>query len=138
MPTTERVVAIAAAKHHTVVADASGAVFSCGLGVGGRLGILDPSSGEEHRALVVPCRVPRFGASGHRGGGERRAICLAAGLDHTIVLTESGDLYSWGASTAPLGYETAGQHQLKKANANSEEVEAAIQQLEADALELVR
>ena len=72
--TSQRIVAIAAAKHHTVCADATGAVLCCGLGVGGRLGITDPLSGEP-RSLTLPVAVRGFSR-----GSPRRAVMVAAGL----------------------------------------------------------
>jgi len=83
------VVRVAAAKHHTLLADAAGALFSCGLGVGGRLG-----QGDE-AALALPRRVRLA----------RRVTGVAAGLDHSFAVTSCGELWAWGARSAPLGLE---------------------------------
>ncbi len=98
-----RVARIAAAKHHTLMVDTNGALLACGLGVGGRLG-----TGDEG-ALAAPTFVPL--PSG------RRALAVAAGLDHSLLVTECGRVYSWGNRTAPLGYDLGAdgglsEHQL--------------------------
>jgi hypothetical protein len=82
---------VAAAKHHTLFADAAGSLFSCGLGVGGRLGHGDES------ALPLP-RLVRL-APGRRVSG------IAAALDHSFAVTCCGELWAWGAGRAPLGFE---------------------------------
>lgn len=82
---------VAAAKHHTLFADAAGALFSCGLGVGGRLGHGDEA------ALPLPRRV--------RLAPGRRVSGIAAGLHHSLAVTCCGELWAWGAGRAPLGLE---------------------------------
>ena len=58
----------------------------------------------EWRAALAhsPVAVRGFGR-----GSPRRAVMVAAGLDHTVVVTDGGELFSWGAATAPLGYEVS-------------------------------
>lgn len=94
--TAERVVAVAASKHHTLLITVDGALRCCGLGVGGRLG-----RGDE-RHVTVPRRVPL----------RSRAVCISAGLDHSLVVLEGGEIFSWGSASAPLGYDAGGCNQL--------------------------
>ena len=82
----------AAAKHHMLVADNTGAVHACGLGVGGRLGLGDEA------AVVQPVALPRF---------TTRVVSLACGLDHSVAVGECGGVWSWGAEGAPLGYQAS-------------------------------
>ncbi|KAL1527042.1 hypothetical protein AB1Y20_015728 [Prymnesium parvum] len=89
--------ALACSKLHTLIADAAGGLHSFGLGIGGRLGHGDQMPAVLPRAL----RLPRV-----------RVREVAAGPDHSLAITECGELFSWGAATAPLGYETAATDQL--------------------------
>ena len=72
-----------------LVADASGAVHACGLGVGGRLGLGDEA------AVVQPVALPRF---------TTRVVSLACGLDHSVVVGGGG---GGAAEGAPLGYQAS-------------------------------
>lgn len=94
-----RVVAGAGAKFHLLLVDEAGELHACGLGVGGRLGLGDEAS------HVGPCRVPLPLPCS-------RVRCVAAGLDHSLMVTQCGLLFSWGGAGAALGYETKSEHQL--------------------------
>ena len=92
--------AVAASKLHTLIVDSDGGLYSCGLGVGGRLGHGD------QKAAVVPRAV--------RLSGGVRVREVAAGLDHSLALTTCGELWTWGAQTAPLGYEATADQLLPR------------------------
>ena len=88
-----RIVGLAAGKYHTLLIDSVGHAHACGLGVGGRLGVGDEV------ARAVPCRILLPAG--------RRVLCVAAGLDHSLLVTACGELYAWGAAGTPLGFESA-------------------------------
>ncbi|XP_058422696.1 inhibitor of Bruton tyrosine kinase isoform X5 [Diceros bicornis minor] len=69
-------------KFHSVFLSQKGQVYTCGHGLGGRLG-----HGDEQT-----CLVPRLveGLSGHN------CSQVAAAKDHTVVLTEDGCVYTFG------------------------------------------
>lgn len=71
----------------------------------GRLGLVDANG--EARSLAVPRRLPGFG-----GSAERRVVCVAAAEMHSLALTAAGEVFSWGAQAAPLGYDSAAHDQL--------------------------
>uniref|UniRef100_A0A8C9U8A4 Inhibitor of Bruton tyrosine kinase n=1 Tax=Serinus canaria TaxID=9135 RepID=A0A8C9U8A4_SERCA len=72
-------------KFHSVFLSHKGQVYTCGHGQGGRLG-----HGDEQT-----CLVPRLveGLTGHQ------CSQIAAAEDHTVVLTEDGNVYTFGLNT---------------------------------------
>ena len=77
----QTVVLVAAGACHSLFLNASGAVYACGAGWWGRLGLGD------ERARLVPERLDI--------GGEHVAA-IAAGADHSLALSRSGDVWAWG------------------------------------------
>ncbi|XP_043231783.1 inhibitor of Bruton tyrosine kinase-like [Amphibalanus amphitrite] len=77
---------IAMSKFHTVFVTQSGEVFSCGHGIGGRLGHGD----EESVMAPRPVRALR---------GER-CVQAAVSAEHTVLLTESGGVWTCGLNHA--------------------------------------
>ncbi|PPR01555.1 hypothetical protein CVT24_005881 [Panaeolus cyanescens] len=78
-------------KLHTVVvtSEAEGNLRLCGFGSGGRLG---PGSHTQYALNPLP-------------GFTQTVLRVALGQDHTLVLTKSGEVYSWGLNRfSQLGY----------------------------------
>lgn len=86
---------LAMSKLHTAILtnDPESNLFTCGFGPGGRLGTGDEST--------------RFSFVCIEGGGlaNRRVVSVALGQDHTLAITENGDIFSWGSNRfGQLGY----------------------------------
>ncbi|KAL4788333.1 regulator of chromosome condensation 1/beta-lactamase-inhibitor protein II [Aspergillus varians] len=82
-------------KLHTAILtnDPESNLFMCGFGPGGRLG-----TGDE---------VTRFSFVCIEGGGlaNKKITSIALGQDHTLAITENGDIFSWGSNKfGQLGY----------------------------------
>ena len=77
------VVTVAAAKHHSVVLDVQGRVFTWGHGRGGRLG-----HGNEHPQMFPKLVSALVGL---------RVIKVAAAENHTVCVTDQGLVFSWGS-----------------------------------------
>jgi hypothetical protein len=91
----ERCVAVVSGRSHVVALTESGAVFTFGFGGFGQLG-----HGKEQLAQYTPRRVEAL--AGHR------IVSIAAGTDHTIVLTDKGVVLTFGANLSEqLGRDTA-------------------------------
>ncbi|WIA38637.1 hypothetical protein OEZ86_001947 [Tetradesmus obliquus] len=86
------VVAVAAAKHHTLVATSAGEVFSWGINKDGRLGYGAVDSQPTPRKVTgLPPR--------------QRVVALAAANKHSAAVMCTGDVYTWGANASgQLGY----------------------------------
>jgi len=69
-------------KFHSVFVDQTGQVFTCGHGHGGRLG-----HNSEH-SVITPARLKRL----------KDEVCVQAAIaiDHTILLMETGSVWSFG------------------------------------------
>ncbi|KAA8516877.1 hypothetical protein F0562_017305 [Nyssa sinensis] len=88
-----RVKAIAAAKHHTVVATEGGEVFTWGSNREGQLGYTSVDT------QATPRRVSSL---------KPKIVAVAAANKHTAVLSESGEVYTWGCNKeGQLGYGTS-------------------------------
>ncbi|KAI8069216.1 hypothetical protein BC940DRAFT_298179 [Gongronella butleri] len=92
--------AVAMSKFHTAVltSDPLYNLLICGFGRGGRLG-----NGKESDAqmLLTPIRWPE------------RIVLVALGRDHTIAVTQSGGVLTFGSNEfGQLGYDTADKEQL--------------------------
>ncbi|GFP87497.1 inhibitor of bruton tyrosine kinase [Phtheirospermum japonicum] len=88
-----RVKAIAAAKHHTVVATEGGEVFTWGSNREGQLGYTSVDT------QPTPRRVSALKA---------RIVAVAAANKHTVVVSEAGEVYTWGCNKeGQLGYGTS-------------------------------
>mmetsp|Transcript_38337 Transcript_38337/g.81246 ORF Transcript_38337/g.81246 Transcript_38337/m.81246 type:complete len:876 (-) Transcript_38337:33-2660(-) len=81
-------------QFHTLSISSHGDVFVWGFnGNTGRLGIVSSDKAQRPPTFVVePQRVEMFGV-------KHRAVKAAAGGQHSLVLTDSGKLFVWGANT---------------------------------------
>ncbi|KAH3735613.1 hypothetical protein DPMN_042148 [Dreissena polymorpha] len=73
-------------KYHTVFLSQDGQVYTCGHGLGGRLG---------HQTEET-CLVPKL----VEGLKSEECTAVAASRDHTVFLTKSGTVYSCGMNTS--------------------------------------
>ncbi|GMJ11277.1 hypothetical protein like AT3G03790 [Hibiscus trionum] len=90
---TRRVKAIAAAKHHTVVATEAGEVFTWGSNREGQLGYTSVDT------QPTPRRVSSL---------KSRIVAVAAANKHTAVVSDSGEVFTWGCNReGQLGYGTS-------------------------------
>ncbi|KAL4932640.1 BTB domain and ankyrin repeat protein [Aspergillus undulatus] len=90
-----KVQTFAMSKLHTAILtqDPESNLFMCGFGPGGRLG-----TGDEATRFSFVCI---------EGGGltSRKVVSIALGQDHTLAITENGDIFSWGSNKfGQLGY----------------------------------
>jgi alpha-tubulin suppressor-like RCC1 family protein len=99
-----RIVSIACGWDHCLALDEKGKVLSWGSGQNGKLGL-----GSEDN-VSIPCYIPTLGDD--EGGKEEDSpdgkrdptapkkdtivVHLAAGCEHTAVLTADGEVFSWG------------------------------------------
>ncbi|EPS72868.1 hypothetical protein M569_01889, partial [Genlisea aurea] len=89
---------ISAAKFHSVAVTSSGEVYTWGFGRGGRLGHPDFDIHSGQAAVITPRLVTS-------GLGARRVKAVAAAKHHTVVSTESGEVFTWGSNReGQLGY----------------------------------
>ncbi|KAJ5650693.1 uncharacterized protein N7484_004416 [Penicillium longicatenatum] len=82
-------------KLHTAIItdDPEANLFICGFGPGGRLG-----TGDEATRFTFSC-IETGGLAG------RKVISVALGQDHTLAITEYGEIFSWGSNKfGQLGY----------------------------------
>lgn len=82
-------------KLHTAVitGDPEANLFICGFGPGGRLG-----TGDEVTRFTFSC-IETGGLAG------KRVMSVALGQDHTLAITEFGEVFSWGSNKfGQLGY----------------------------------
>ena len=77
-------IAIAAAKHHTLVLTRDGHVYS--FGIGARLGL-----GEDHVPTFLPRRI--MGSL-----KTRQVMAIAAAENHSLCVTRDGAVYAWGSN----------------------------------------
>lgn len=88
-----RVRAVAAAKHHTVVATEGGEVFTWGSNREGQLGYTSVDT------QSTPRRVSSL---------RSKIVSVAAANKHTAVVSESGEVFTWGCNReGQLGYGTS-------------------------------
>lgn len=80
-------IAIAAATHHTLVVTKNGHLYAFGLGKGGRLGLGD----DQLQQCPLPTRV--LGPL-----QRRRVVNVAAAENHSLCVTEEGNVFSWGSN----------------------------------------
>ncbi|XP_051150279.1 uncharacterized protein LOC127264787 isoform X2 [Andrographis paniculata] len=89
---------VSAAKFHSVAVGASGEVYTWGFGRGGRLGHPDFDIHSGQAAVITPRQVIS-------GLGMRQVKAVAAAKHHTVVTTESGEVFTWGSNReGQLGY----------------------------------
>ena len=89
-----RVVAVAAAKHHTLACTDAGEVFAWGCNRDGRLGVPGCDT------AATPRRVSSL-------AGRVRVVALAAANRHSVALGADGAVFTWGSNSfGQLGYGT--------------------------------
>ncbi|GAQ82051.1 ankyrin repeat family protein / regulator of chromosome condensation (RCC1) family protein [Klebsormidium nitens] len=89
----KQVRAVAAAKHHTVIATEGGEVYTWGSNRDGRLGYTSVDS------QPTPRRISSF---------RLRAVAVAASNKHSAVLSKEGEVFTWGCNgEGQLGYGTS-------------------------------
>jgi alpha-tubulin suppressor-like RCC1 family protein len=81
------VVAVAGATHHSLFCTASGALYACGLGKGGRLGL--PSNTHDGTTFV-PTRLVSLSAW--------HVTAVAAAENHSLCVTACGNVFAWGSN----------------------------------------
>ncbi|KAM0848563.1 hypothetical protein ACQ4PT_054310 [Festuca glaucescens] len=88
---------VAASKFHSVALSSDGELYTWGFGRGGRLGHPDIQSGQT-TAVITPRQVTvRL--------GRKQVNVVAAAKHHTVIATESGELFTWGSNReGQLGY----------------------------------
>ncbi|KAJ5759251.1 hypothetical protein N7520_006407 [Penicillium odoratum] len=82
-------------KLHTAIItdDPEANLFICGFGPGGRLG-----TGDETTRFTFSC-IETGGLAG------KKVMSVALGQDHTLAITEYGEIFSWGSNKfSQLGY----------------------------------
>uniref|UniRef100_A0A1D1XD86 Inhibitor of Bruton tyrosine kinase n=1 Tax=Anthurium amnicola TaxID=1678845 RepID=A0A1D1XD86_9ARAE len=88
----------AAAKFHSVAVGNRGELYTWGFGRGGRLGHQDFDIHSGQAAVITPRQVTL-------GLGSRRVKAIAAAKHHTVIATESGEVFTWGSNReGQLGY----------------------------------
>ncbi|EFJ43556.1 hypothetical protein VOLCADRAFT_119094 [Volvox carteri f. nagariensis] len=93
------VVAVAAGGYHTLALTSAGEVWCWGMAGEGQLGIGEPSEGATGGRQVEPRLVGSLSGAG--------VVSLAAGDHHSLALTRSGELFSWGrGDQGALGHGT--------------------------------
>lgn len=83
-------------KFHTAILtdDPHSNLFVCGFGRGGRLGFGEEQTVQFTFRPLSPPLLPK-----------KRVVKVALGQDHTVVVLEGGDVYSWGRNQCgQLGY----------------------------------
>ncbi|XP_015970983.1 uncharacterized protein LOC107494467 [Arachis duranensis] len=90
---SRRVMAIAAAKHHTVIATEGGEVFTWGSNREGQLGYTSVDT------QPTPRRVSAL---------RSKIVAVAAANKHTAVVSDLGEVFTWGSNReGQLGYGTS-------------------------------
>ncbi|WOL15295.1 inhibitor of Bruton tyrosine kinase [Canna indica] len=89
---------VSASKFHSVAVGSDGQLYTWGFGRGGRLGHPDFDVHSGQAAVITPRQVIL-------GLGCRRVKAVAAAKHHTIIATESGEVFTWGSNReGQLGY----------------------------------
>jgi len=99
------VVQVSAGRHHNVALASTGLVYTWGLGAD-QLGLGVGGGGEEGGGGgVTHTTCPRV----VQGMGQDRGVFVSASAGHTCVVSETGDLYSWGSTDGQQGILGHGQ-----------------------------
>ncbi|XP_020677080.1 uncharacterized protein LOC110095763 isoform X1 [Dendrobium catenatum] len=89
---------ISASKFHSIAVASNGELYTWGFGRGGRLGHPDFDVHSGQAAVITPRLVTS-------GLGSRRVHAVAAAKHHTVIATESGEVFTWGSNReGQLGY----------------------------------
>mmetsp|Transcript_15998 Transcript_15998/g.28506 ORF Transcript_15998/g.28506 Transcript_15998/m.28506 type:complete len:1118 (+) Transcript_15998:208-3561(+) len=84
---------LACGRFHSLAVSTCGSVFSWGVnGKAFRLGIEASNGGTPPSIVVDPTHLQEFGP------GRHSAVKAAAGLNHSLVLTAQGKIFSWGSN----------------------------------------
>jgi len=92
LPADADAVGIAAGGSHSLIVLDNGDVYSFGDNDDGQLGLGHSSERNS------PQKIPREGEGGEGLPAHMDAVAVAAGGDHSLVLLENGDLYSFGCN----------------------------------------
>lgn len=88
-----QVVAVAAAKHHTILCTSVGEVWAMGSNRHGQLGLSNAADTQPEPRRVSALRS--------------QVIAIAAANKHSVAVTAAGEVYSWGSNClGQLGYGT--------------------------------
>lgn len=85
---SDKVIAVSAGERHTVMLTESGKVYTFGYSSEGQLG--NENAYLEFRPIAVSS------GGGFVNGGSDKVIAVSAGFSHTVMLTESGKVYTFG------------------------------------------
>lgn len=97
-----QVVAVSAAKFHSVALTAEGQLLTWGWGRRGRLGHPDAQLHSGEGAVIAPLMVAAL--------GRRHVAAVAAGKHHTVLCTTAGEVFTFGSNRhGQLGYAVDGQ-----------------------------
>jgi len=99
-----RVTGVACASWHTVAISNMGEIFTWGDGSNGKLG-----HGDENEELV-PKKIEE---------ADFKASQVACGNFHTLVLSDTGEVYSWGDGSFGQVYAHAAPALLRKLSSSS-------------------
>lgn len=87
----ESIIQVVASKYHSLALTKEGQVYSWGHGRAGRLGLGDENTQPEPRLINFPVLIS--------------IRMISAGENHTLAVTDLGDIYSWGSDRfGQLGY----------------------------------
>jgi len=86
----EKAVTTACGAYHTVVLTASGKLLAFGWNKHGRIGCKTPPPDTVGDSIVVPVAVNMAPLDG-------KVVCISAGENNTIALTDKGSAYTWGS-----------------------------------------
>ena len=76
---------VACGVAHTLAVTRAGALYACGYGAHGQLGLMD----KESRTVFERVRLPVL--------SDARIVTASAGRYHSAAVTEDGALFTWGA-----------------------------------------
>ncbi|KAH9446520.1 hypothetical protein Pst134EA_030434 [Puccinia striiformis f. sp. tritici] len=90
--------AVKIGKLHTALITSRGELRVCGFGSGGRLGLITTKGSQfnETQFKFVPVRTG--------GLGDQKVTFVGLAQDHTMVITHSGQVYTFGFHRGQLGY----------------------------------
>ncbi|WAR63538.1 hypothetical protein PtB15_17B138 [Puccinia triticina] len=100
---------VAIGRLHTALITSEGELRVCGFGSGGRLGLPtnSRSNTQDHRPTASISAETQFTFAPVKGGGlaQQKVKFVALGQDHTVVITNSGQVYTFGMNRfGQLGY----------------------------------
>ncbi|EEY53266.1 regulator of chromosome condensation (RCC1)-like protein [Phytophthora infestans T30-4] len=78
-------------SHHSVVLTIDGDVYTFGRADSGQLGMLETCSTGDFKDRPQKVTIPK-----PKDGGSRQVCMISSGSNHTLALTESNAIFSWG------------------------------------------